>query len=176
MSETLDMSLAGLAESSSVANTQFQNIILKKFHWAIKRVTNENRTENKEDTQQLTQDKLIQLIQAWEPRRDIICLYVRWARQLRRNFNLDSIATLLCLSRQCNYTPIDFLCNVKTLSIYRNRKAIHRVTFLFDIANRKDINKERLNKEFLGLSRASNQVAKYPWQDRNETEQSTYRL
>lgn len=80
---------------------------MKKFHWAIKRVANEHSTSN--DPTTLTQDELIKLIRAWEPQRDIICLYVRWARQLRRNFNLDSIATLLCLSRQCDYTPVNFL-------------------------------------------------------------------
>jgi len=42
------------------------------------------------------------LIRTWEPQQDIFCLYVRWwARQLRRhNFNLDSVATLFCLSNQ----------------------------------------------------------------------------
>ena len=125
--------------------------VLKKFHWAIKRVTDENRDEAED--KQLTQEELINLIQSWEPRRDIVCLYVRWSRQLRRNFNLDSIATLLCLSRQCDYVPVDFLRKVKTLSIHKNQKASYGVSFLFDIPNRKDIrNRDRLNKEFLGLS------------------------
>jgi hypothetical protein len=150
MSETADMSLAGIIENSVGEINQHSQNILKKFHWAIKRVHRENNTEN--DDTQLTQEELIQLIKAWEPQRDIVCLYVRWARQLRRNFNLDSIATLLCLSRQCGYTPIDFLRKVKTLSIHKNQKNVYGVTFHFDVANRKDINRERLNKEFLGLS------------------------
>ena len=79
-------------------------------------------------------------------------LYVCWAHQLRRNFNLDSIATLLSLSRQCGYIPIDFLHNVKTLSVHKNQKSAYGVTFHFDIPNRKDLDQERLNKEFLGLS------------------------
>jgi len=100
----------------------------------------------------LTEEELLQLIRVWEPQRDIICLYVRWARQLRRNFTLDSIAALLCLSRQCGYTPLDFLRKVKTLSIHKNDKAVYGVTFHFDVPNRPDVNREQLNKEFLGLS------------------------
>ena len=141
------MSLANVA-ATSLAQGHSQDVI-KKFHWAIKRVASEHGNEN--DTA-LTQEELIQLIRVWEPQRDIICLYVRWARQLRRNFNLDSIATLLCLSRQCDYTPVNFLRKVKTLSIHKNQKAAYGVSFHFDIPNRKDINRERLNKEFLGLS------------------------
>ena len=141
------MSLADLT-STSLKNKYSQDLV-KKFEWAIKRVASEHGTDNETS---LTQEELTQLIQTWEPQRDIICLYVRWARQLRRNFNLDSIATLLCLSRQCGYTPVDFIRKVKTLSIHRNHKATYGVTFHFDIPHRKDINRERLNKEFLGLS------------------------
>ncbi len=145
------MSLAGMVEHCSQTN-DYSKEILKKFESAIKRVTNKNQEGNGEASQ-LTQDELIKLIQCWEPKRDIICLYVRWARQLRRNFNLDLIATLLCLSRQCDYTPIDFLRKVKTVSCVKNQKAIYGITFLFDIPNRKDVkHRERLNKEFLGLS------------------------
>ena len=144
------MSLAALIEGKGIGNASEH--ILKKFDTAIKSVVNHNANSG-EDTAQLTQDEIIALIKAWEPRRDIVCLYVRWARQLRRNFNLDSIATLLCLSRQCDYTPVEFLRKVKTLSIHRNGKATYGVTFSFEIPNRKDIkNRERLSKEFHGLS------------------------
>ena len=142
------MSLARMVESVSDNGSKD---ILKKFQWAVKRVASENGSNNHESS--LTQEELIQLIQAWEPKRDIVCLYVRWARQLRRNFNLDSIATLLCLSRQCGYTPVDFIRKVKTLSIHKNQgKSAYGVTFHFEVPNRKDIDGERLNKEFLGLS------------------------
>ena len=142
-----DMSLANVT-GLSLSDKQSQEI-LKKFHLAIKRVSSEHGTDKDFS---LTQDELIKLIQAWEPQRDIICLYVRWARQLRRNFNLDSIATLLCLSRQCDYTPVDFLRKVKTLYVHRNLKAAFGITFHFEIPHRQDIDRERLNKEFLGLS------------------------
>ena len=122
-----DMSLADVLDSVS---DNCSKKILKKFEWAIKRVSHEHESDN--DTSTLTQEELIQLIKSWEPKRDIICLYVRWARQLRRNFNLDSIATLLCLSRQCGYTPVDFIRQVKTLLIQRNHgKSAYGITFHF---------------------------------------------
>jgi hypothetical protein len=146
MSQPNDMSLSSITQNGS-------KDILKKFHWAIKQVVNADRSDGtREASEFLTQDELIQLVRAWEPKRDIMCLYVRWARQLRRNFNLDSIATLLCLSRQCEYTPVDFLRKVKMLSVYKNQQASYGVVFQFNVPNRQDINKERLHKEFIGLS------------------------
>ena len=146
MSQPNDMSLSSITQNGSTD-------VLKKFHWAVKQVVHEEKSDGtREASQLLTQDELIQLVRAWEPKRDIMCLYVRWARQLRRNFNLDSIATLLCLSRQCEYTPVDFLRKVKMLSVYKNQQASYGVAFQFDVPNRQDINKERLHKEFIGLS------------------------
>ena len=130
---------------TGIRNDQHSQELLKKINLAVKHVANE-------ESSTLTEDEIIHLIRVWEPQRDILCLYVRWARQLRRNFNLDSIATLLCLSRQCGYTPVDFLCKVKTLSILKNDKSCFGVFFQFDIPNRKDLNREHLNKEFIGLS------------------------
>jgi len=153
-----------------IDNNQHSELVLKKFKWALKRVEGSEpkrkkkrrKMEETDDKEQdddaavpvsLTEQELVQLIRTWAPKRDIICLYVRWGRQLRRNFNLDSIATLLCLSRQCGYKPFDFLRKVKTLSIIRNGQARYGVTFHFAIAsNRKDVDEERLSKEFLGLS------------------------
>ena len=132
------MSLANLA--ANPITDQHSQDVLKKFDWAIKRVANEH---NRGDETLLTQEELIKLIRAWEPQRDIICLYVRWARQLRRNFNMDSIATLLCLSRQTGYTPVDFLRKVKTLFVRKNQKAVYGLTFHFIIPNRKDIDRDR---------------------------------
>jgi hypothetical protein len=141
------MSLAFVSPTS--ASDQFSQEVLKKFQWAVKRVTNE--TKSNADPA-LSSEELIELIKSWEPKRDIVCLYVRWARQLKRNFNLDSIAALLCLSRQCGYTPINFLRKVKTLSVHKHQQATYGLTFHFDVPNRQEINRERLNKEFLGLS------------------------
>jgi len=154
-------------------NNQHSEIIRKKFKWALKQVErseqddgggkkrkiqSEGTGEDDDITKtggdaSLSEEELVGLIRQWQPQRDIICLYVRWGRQLRRNFNLDSIATLLSLSRQCGYKPFDFLPRVKTLSIHPYAKASYGVTFHFAIAsNRKDVDEEKLNKEFLGLS------------------------
>ena len=119
-----------LANITTIAGTNIHSQdLLKKFQWAVKRVGNEHKKDK--DSAVLTQDELIELIRVWEPQRDIICLYVRWARQLKRNFNLDSIATLLCLSRQCGYTPINFLRKVKTLSVFKSQKAAYGYHFIF---------------------------------------------
>ena len=141
------MSLSNTAETLLPENQSPD--VLRKFRLAIKRVAHEHGNNGEAA---LTEEELVEMIRAWEPQRDIICLYVRWARQLRRNFNLDSIATLLCLSRQCGYTPINFLKKVKTLYVQRNHKSVFGVTFHFEIPNRQDIDRDRLNKEFLGLS------------------------
>jgi hypothetical protein len=143
------MSLADVSGTTTSSMNENTHPLMKKLLSAAKRVVDEHHSD---DDYTLTQEELIRLIEAWEPQRDIICLYVRWARQLRRNFNLDSIATLLCLSRQCDYTPVNFLRQVKTLYVQRNRKSSFGITFHFEVPNRKDIDRERLNKEFLGLS------------------------
>ena len=142
------MSLAEISQLGP-ANPPSQQI-LKKLQLAIKQVTREHGSDNNASV--LTQEELIHLVHAWEPKHDIICLYVRWARQLRRNFNLDSIATLLSLSRQCNYTPVNFLRKVKILRMHKNLKSDFGLTFHFEIPTREVIDSDRLNKEFLGLS------------------------
>lgn len=96
-----------------------------------------------------TTQELLSIIRQWEPKRDIICLYVRWARQLPKNFALDSIATLLCLADQCNYTPLDFLLKVKTLNVSRSNTS-YGISLSFDLKPTKD--GEALSKQFLGLS------------------------
>jgi len=93
-------------------NNQHSEIIQKKFKWAQKKVErseqdgggkkrkiSEGTGEDDHITKtggdaSLSEEELVGLIRQWQPQRDIICLYVRWGRQLRRNFNLDSIATL----------------------------------------------------------------------------------
>lgn len=113
------MSLVGVT-GNLLSDIQSQEI-RKKYQLAIKRVGIEHGAE---DQSSLTEDELIGMMKAWEPQRDMICLYVRWARQLRRNFNLDSIATVLSLSRQCGYTPINFLRKVKTLYVNKTKKQV----------------------------------------------------
>jgi len=159
-SSSEDDSSSGDESSSTTTSQRDDNLsepVLKKFKWALKKV---NCTEKKRDesgagkaSAALTEQELINLIRLWEPKRDIVSLYVRWSRQLRRNFNLDSISTLLCLSRQCGYTPVNFLVKVKTLTVHLQPAATLGVMFHFGVAaNQKDVDEEQLNKEYIGLS------------------------
>lgn len=143
MSQSLDNPHASLLGNAST--DQLSPDVLKKLHLAIQKVT-------REDEKPPTEEEITQLIRNWEPKKDLLCLYVRWARQLKHNFNLDSIATLLCLSRQCGYTPVDFLRKVKTLSISKYKKAAYGMTFHFVTPSQNDINREGLKKGFLGLT------------------------
>jgi hypothetical protein len=143
MSEPIDTAVVANGSDTEVHSPD----VLKQFQRAIEKVGKEQGK-----TTQLTEAELTELICHWESQRDILCLYVRWARQVKRNFNVDSMATLVCLSRQCGYTPVDFLRKVKTLSIRKYQTADYGVTFRFVIPKRKDINKEFLRKEFFALS------------------------
>lgn len=118
-------------------------LILKKYKHLIKQARDSTTDISP------TTDELLAIIRQWEPKRDIICLYVRWARQLPKNFALDSIATLLCLADQCNYTPLNFLRNVKTLNVARSTTC-YGVSLSFDMKRTKD--GDALSKQFLGLS------------------------
>lgn len=98
-----------------------------------------------------TQEEMLQIIKRWDPQTDIICLYVRWARQLPKNFHLDSIATLLCLSNQCGYTPIDFLTTVKTLQAIPSKNE-YGFSINYDSFGKLDSKGQQLNQQFKGLS------------------------
>ena len=98
-----------------------------------------------------TQEEMLQILKRWDPQTDIICLYVRWARQLPKNFHLDSIATLLCLSNQCDYTPVNFLTTVKTLHAIPSKNE-YGFTIHYDSCGRLDSKGQQLNQRFKGLS------------------------
>ena len=93
----------------------------------------------------------MQLINDWKPKSDIICMYVRWSKRLRRNFHLDSISTLLCVANQCDYTPHTFLKNIKTLTI-SSSTTTYGLNFMFDTRSKKAADGKKLNERFLGLS------------------------
>jgi hypothetical protein len=60
--------------------------------------------------------QILGIVNDWSPKTDLICLYVRWARKLKSNFHLDSIATLLTVAKQCHYSAFEFL-NITTLQV-----------------------------------------------------------
>ena len=94
---------------------------------------------------------MITLINDWKPKREIICMYVRWSKRLRRNFHLDSISTLLCVAKQCDYTPYVFLKSIKTLTILRSNTT-YGLNFKFGTSNSIAAKGKKLNEKFLGLS------------------------
>jgi hypothetical protein len=87
-------------------------------------------------------------IRELKPKEDIICLYVRFARQLPSNFHIDSMATVLCVAKQCNYPPYKFLHDVQTLLVCQSSCG-YKLSFWFKPG--KDDEKQIENK-FVGLS------------------------
>ena len=65
------------------------NVILNDYNHASK-ILQSQSTNTDDVTPSL--EYMIQLINEWRPKREIICMYVRWSKRLRRNYHLDSIA------------------------------------------------------------------------------------
>jgi hypothetical protein len=125
------------------------NSVLNDYKHA-RRILNAKPSDRKEDTIP-TLEFMIGLVNDWRPKTEMICMYVRWSKRLRRNFHLDSISTLLCVAKQCDYKPYVFLKSIKTLSIMRS-STMYRLNFRFDTANNNTIDSNKLNEKFLGLS------------------------
>ena len=94
--------------------------------------------------------KLKKTLADLQPMQDVICLYVRFARQLPSNFNTDAICSLLCISKQCNYKPYVFLTKVKTLEV-RKTASKYGISFWFYTRDTKDVDGVLLEQKFLGL-------------------------
>jgi hypothetical protein len=124
--------------------------LLKKFQWAIKQVATEHNHTSDETA--LTTKELIQLIPTWEPQCNIICLHIFWSHELRQNFHLNLIATLLCLSCQCGYTPLVFLLQSQDCFNSQKQKCSKKII--------------GLSITLLALVRASNQVMQSPSHNR----------
>lgn len=99
----------------------------------------------------LSTEEMVSIIEDWKPKQDILCLYIRIARKLPLHFHQDSISTLLCLSKQCGYTPVEFLTKTKCLRIV---PSIGRFpsSFSFKTVSNKTTNGESLDRKFVGLS------------------------
>ena len=91
--------------------------------------------------------KFEKTIQELKPKEDIICLYVRFARQLPSNFHVDSMATVLCVAKQCNYLPYKFLNNVQTLLVCHSTSS-YKLSFWFKASR----DKKMIENKFVGLS------------------------
>jgi hypothetical protein len=94
-----------------------QTLLIRKYNTCFKRI-NYEKGVNGQSEPDLKQ--ILGIVKDWAPKTDLICLYVRWAKKLKSNFHLDSIATLLTVAKQCGYSPLEFL-NVKTLQVLPRR-------------------------------------------------------
>jgi hypothetical protein len=130
-------------------STEEVNSVLNDYKHA-RRMLNTKPGCRKEDTIP-TLEFMIGLVNDWRPKTEMICMYVRWSKRLRRNFHLDSISTLLCVAKQCDYKPYVFLKSIKTLSIMRS-STMYGLNFRFDTSNNNSIDGNKLNEKFLGLS------------------------
>ena len=95
-------------------------------------------------------DKIKKTLADLQPMQDVIYLYVRFARQLPSNFHVDSICSLLCIARQCNYKPYVFLTKVKTLEV-RKTDGNFGISFWFYTRRTMDVDGVLLDQKFLGL-------------------------
>jgi hypothetical protein len=101
--------------------------------------------------QVLSMEEILQIVQDWKPKQEILCLYVRIARKLPANFHLDSISTLLCISKQCGYNPVNFLTKTKCLQIAPSGGR-YGFSFTFKTVSNKTIDGNTLDRKFVGLS------------------------
>jgi len=105
-----------------------QTSLIKKYNSCYRRLNDDTEPD-------LTQ--ILAIVNDWAPKTDLICLYVRWARKLKSNFHLDSIATLLTVAKQCGYSALEFL-NIVTLQVTPPRgkkKQVGRYGVSFTLVN-----------------------------------------
>ncbi len=139
---------------SDIANTSSQSdkdAIHKQCQDLLAKISDEERV--------LPMEEVLQIVQDWKPKQEILCLYVRIARKLPANFHLDSILTLLCISKQCGYTPIQFLTKTKSLQITPSKSlqitpssGRYNFSFMFKTISNKTLDGDTLDRKFVGLS------------------------
>jgi hypothetical protein len=99
---------------------------------------------------------VLQMMKEWSPKTDLIRLHVRWSRKTPRNFNMDSLSTLLTVSNQVSYLPYIFLTQAKTLVVHpcsaRNRQGKFGVRFVFQTVSNLKVNGEKISRQFAGLA------------------------
>jgi hypothetical protein len=86
---------------------QEQTALIKNYNLCYQRLNNNTEPDL---------EQILGIVSDWAPKTDLICLYVRWAKKLRSNFHLDSIATLLTVAKQCDYSALEFL-NITALKV-----------------------------------------------------------
>jgi hypothetical protein len=124
------------------------DLILRDYNYARKLMKQQNESIIPSTP---SVEYMIGLINEWKPKSEIICMYVRWSKRLRRNFHLDSVSTLLCVSKQCDYKPHVFLKKVKTLTVCQSTTT-YGINFKFGTSRNTGTEGTKLNNQFLGLS------------------------
>ena len=120
-----------------------QTSLIKKYNSCYRRLNDDTEPD-------LAQ--ILSIVKDWAPKTDLILLYVRWARKLKSNFHLDSIATLLTVAKQCGYSALEFL-NIVTLQVTPPRgkkKQVGRYGVSFTLVNVKKEN-ENFTRQFTGF-------------------------
>jgi hypothetical protein len=119
-----------------------QTSLIKKYNACYRRLNDDTEPD-------LAQ--ILSIVKDWAPKTDLILLYVRWARKLKSNFHLDSIATLLTVAKQCYYSALEFL-NITTLQVTpcgkKKQAGRYGVSFSFVSTKKKD---ENLTRQFTGF-------------------------
>eukprot|EP00980_Cylindrotheca_fusiformis_P026235 scaffold15542_cov44-Cylindrotheca_fusiformis.AAC.1 len=86
-----------------------------------------------------------EIMKQWEPKFPTIALYVRWAKQSCRDYNMDCISLLNTLAAQAGSTPLRFLNDVRvyrwgtTRSRYSNKNNNSQFRFSLQFAQRNTI-------------------------------------
>jgi hypothetical protein len=119
-----------------------QTTLIKKYNSCYRRLNDETEPDLKQ---------ILGIINDWAPKTDLICLYVRWARKLKSNFHLDSIATLLTVAKQCDYSALEFL-NITALQVTPRgkKKQAGRYGVSFSFVSTKTEN-ENFTRQFTGF-------------------------
>jgi hypothetical protein len=136
------------------------SVLEETLHPSIKRVEAEKilkeytcSNENSEEREEPNIHYLIEVLNDWKPRTDILGLYVRWSKRPVKNFHTDSIATLLCLANQCHLAPQKYLRDTKTVTVTKTNK-LYGILFNFHSRGSKSVNLRTLNDRFAGLTLA----------------------
>ena len=130
-------------EFSAVISQAERQAIVKEYNRVMGKILGKRRALDEE----VGLAEIEKTIRELKPKEDIICLYVRFARQLPSNFHIDSMATVLCVAKQCNYPPYKFLNEVQTLLICHSTCG-YKLSFWFKPGK----DEKQIENKFLGLS------------------------
>eukprot|EP00980_Cylindrotheca_fusiformis_P013831 scaffold3591_cov165-Cylindrotheca_fusiformis.AAC.1 len=89
--------------------------------------------------------RLAEIMTQWEPKFPTIALYVRWAKQSCRDYNMDCISLLNTLAAQAGSTPLRFLNDVRVYrwgtssSRYSSKNTSSQFRFSLQFAQRNTI-------------------------------------